>query len=475
MNLKYFGTSGIRGRTFIDITPQLAQRMAISYAHVVLLGIDSPTIVIGRDPRFGAESIEMAVIAGLTSVGVSVIRCGIVPTPVLLTYQRYCKADGAVMITGSHIPPDRIGLIFIGSDGAYCSDHTCFAIEQLYEDKNFTGLLEINSIGDLVSIGTIKTATNVFEVYEEFLKALIDFDKIKSYPFRLIIDPGNGTASGFVTKFLGKLGLDITAINDYFAPLSARLSEPIDDNLTRLKELVVKGVDLGIAFDLDADRIAFVHYSKKGVTETVSANAVGSFMLKYLLSNEYLGQVILPINSSLQAEEVLKQFGLKPIYCKIGQPGTVEMIKKSPKAIYSYEESGKFYLLHYGILWTDGILMMLKVLEILASSGVSLEHFIDLLPKYYSFFDKIEIQDGDRKSVMTALEKNLQQKKFEGEINRNLIDGYRINFANAWLLIRPSGTEPKIRIMSDSNDKDFAQNLLKQGREFCLEIISNFQ
>ena len=407
MKLKYFGTSGIRGRTFIDITPQLAQRMAISYAHVVLLGIDNPTIVIGRDPRFGSETIEMAVIAGLTSVGVSVIRCGIVPTPVLLTYQRYCKADGAVMITGSHIPPDRIGLIFIGSDGSYCSDHTCFAIEQMYDDKNFEGLPEINSIGDLLSIGTIKTVTNVYDVYEEFLNALIDFDKIKSYPFRLVIDAGNGTASGFVTKLLGKLGLDITAINDYHAPLSARLSEPIDENLSRLKELVVKGVDLGIAFDLDADRVTFVHYTKNNKAETINANTLGAFMLKHLLSNEQTGQVVLPINSSLLAESVLNQFGLKPIYCKIGQPGTVETIKKSPKVIYSYEESGKYYLLHYGILWTDGILMMLKVLEILAGSGVTLEHFLNLLPQYYSYFDKIEIHDGKMKEISRELEKSL--------------------------------------------------------------------
>lgn len=472
MKLKYFGTSGIRGRTFIDITPQLAQRMAVSYANVVLLGIDNPTIVIGRDPRFGAETIEMAVIAGLTSVGVSVIRCGIVPTPVLLTYQRYSKADGAVMITGSHIPPDRIGLIFMGSDGAYCSDHTCFAIEQMYEDKNFSGLPEINSIGDLVTTGTITSATNVFEVYEDFLKALIDFEKIKSKPFRLVIDAGNGTASYFVSKFLGNLGLDITAINDYHSPLSARLSEPIDENLSRLKELVVQGVDLGIAFDLDADRVTFVQYTKKGKTETVSANTVGAFMLKYLLSNENRGQVVLPINSSMQAEEVLKQFNLKPIYCKIGQPGTVEEIKKVPKAIYSYEESGKFYLLYYGILWTDGILMMLKILEILAGSGVSLEHFLDLLPKYYSFYDKIEIEDSKMKSIISSLGTALSTKKFDGEIGRVSIDGYRINFENGWLLLRPSGTEPKIRIMSDSSNEEFAKQLLKQGREFCLELIS---
>ena len=474
MKLKYFGTSGIRGRTFIEITPQLAQRMAISYAHVVLIGIDNPTVVIGRDPRFGAESIEMAVIAGLTSVGVSVIRCGIVPTPVLLTYQRYCKADGAVMITGSHIPPDRIGLILMNSDGSYCSDHTCFAIEQTY-DKNFTGLPEINSVGDLLSIGTIKTATNVYEVYEELLRSIIDFEKIRSYPFRLIIDSGNGTASSFVTKLLGSLGLDITAINDYYAPLSARLSEPIDENLTRLKELVVQGVDLGIAFDLDADRVTFVHYSKHGKAETVNANTLGAFMLKYLLSNENTGQVVLPINSSMQSEEILKQFDLKPIYSKIGQPGTVEMIKKFPKAIYSYEESGKYYLLNYGILWTDGILMMLKILEILSSSGVSLEHFIDLLPPYYSYYEKIELQDHNMPTIVNSLEKKLNDYKFDGELDRVTIDGYRINFENGWLLIRPSGTEPKIRIMSDSSNEEFAKKLLKEGKELVQSVVSKFE
>lgn len=472
MKLKYFGTSGIRGRTFIDITTSMAQRMATSYAHVVLLGIDNPSVVIARDPRFGAESIEMAVIAGLTSIGVSVIRCGIVPTPVLLTYQRYCKADGAVMITGSHIPPDRIGLIFIGSDGAYCSDHTCFAIEQTYDDKNFTGLPEINSIGDLLSTGTIKTATNVLEVYEEFLRSLIDFDKIKSFPFRLIIDAGNGTASYFVTQFLGNLGLDITAINDYHAPLSARLSEPIDENLSRLKELVVKGVDLGIAFDLDADRVTLVHFSKSGKAETVNANRLGAFMLKYLLSNEKTGQVVLPINSSMLAEEVLKQFDLKAIYSKIGQPGTVEMIKKYPKAIYSYEESGKFYLLYFGLLWTDGILMMLKVLEILASSGVTLEHFLDLLPPYYSYYEKIELQDHNMTKVVTALKQELDNHIFANEVNRVTIDGIRINFPNGWLLIRPSGTEPKIRIMSDSANDDFAKSLLQEGKELVQKIVS---
>jgi phosphomannomutase/phosphoglucomutase len=475
LKLKYFGTSGIRGRTFIDITPQLAQRMAVSYAQVVLLGIENPSIVIGRDPRFGAESIEMAVIAGLTSVGVSVIRCGIVPTPVLLTYQKYTKADGAIMITGSHIPPDRIGLIFIGSDGAYCSDHVCFAIEQVYDDKNFSGLPEINSIGDLLSTGSIINAVNVFEVYEEFITPLIDLEKIKSHPFRLVIDAGNGTASYFVTKFLGNLGLDITAINDYHAPISARLSEPIDENLSRLKELVVKNVDLGIAFDLDADRVTFVHYKENGKTETISANIIGAFMLKYLLSNEHVGQVILPINSSMLAEEILKQFDLKPIYCKIGQPGTVEAIKKVPNAIYSYEESGKFYLLNYGILWTDGILMMLKILELLATSGVSLEHFIELLPKYYSFYDKIEIKDDKMNDTVKLLQTNILNYTFTDEIARVSVDGHRINFKEGWLLIRPSGTEPKIRIMSDSSNEEFSKNLLEKGMKFVQEIISRVQ
>ena len=472
IKLKHFGTSGIRGRTLIDITPQLAERMARAYAHVVLSGIIEPTVVIGRDPRFGSETLEMAIISGLTASGVSVIRCDIVPTPVLLTYQRYVKADGAIMITGSHIPPDRIGIIFINADGSYCSDHVSFAIEQAYENSEFNGLIKIESINDLKRIGSIKRAKDVFNVYEDLLYSLVDIEKIKTNNIRLVIDAGNGTASSFVTKFLGKLGLDVIAINDFTNPVGGRLSEPIDNNLEKLKQLILKPSDLGIAFDLDADRVTFVVHSEEE-SITLNTNDVGAFMINYLLKNNYSGKIILPINTSNVVEEILKPYNLKPIYCKIGQPGTVEAIKKVPNPLFAFEESGKFYFLHHGILWTDGILMLLKILEILASSNQSLYELLHNLPEYHAIADKIQINDDQMRKFQLMLSTTISEISFPLEESRIAIDGHRINFSDSsWLLIRPSGTEPKIRIMADSHSIDRTKNLIEIGKNFVLSLLS---
>ena len=327
--LKWFGTSGVRGRILKDITPAMAEKMARAYAHVVVSGITRPFVVIGRDTRYGAETIELALIAGLTAAGVSVLRCGIVPSPVLLTYLRHMRADGAVIVTGSHIPQDRIGMIFIESDGSYCSDLTAYQIEKNYESfKETDGLIEANSIGDLLEIGWIRSAPDVWDVYHDILQTNIDLPLLQRSPFRVVVDPGNGTASHFFTQYLGStLGLDITAINDYPAPLSSRLPEPVDTNLDRLKILVSKTVDAGIAFDIDADRVTFVVATPTG-PQTVPADRLGALLLDDLLEAGYTGDVVLPINSSNLTEEILSRHGLKPRYCRIGQPGTIEMVKK---------------------------------------------------------------------------------------------------------------------------------------------------
>lgn len=475
LKLRYFGTSGIRGRTFVDVTPGLAERMARAYADVVLSGITRPLVVIGRDPRYGAESIEAAIIAGLTASGVSVLRCGIVPTPVLLTYQRYVRADGAILITGSHIPPDRIGLIFMEDDGAYCSDYMAFTIEQRFEEfqDSRDGLLTVNSIGDLIDVGSVRDAKDVWEVYEDLLQSLVDLTVVKSRPFRVVVDPGNGTAAQFFSAYLGRLGLDVTAINDYPAPLSSRLSEPIDDNLDRLKELVQPNVDLGIAFDLDADRVNFVVPTKDGEGRFVNANVMGAFMLRELLESGRTGQVVLPINTSNIVGEVLEQYGIEPIYCKIGQPGTIEQVKKLPKPLYSFEESGKAYFLSEGLLWTDGLLMALQVLEVMARKDKSLEELVSDLPQYYSLTRKVNIPDHLVAKVRKKLPPFMRGQTFENEKSRVDLDGVRVDFTDrSWLLVRPSGTEPKIRVVADAKTQERAEVLLDRGETAVQALLA---
>ncbi|MHA2363858.1 MAG: hypothetical protein ACXAC7_07855 [Candidatus Hodarchaeales archaeon] len=472
--LRYFGTSGIRGRTLIDITPSMAERMARAYSDVVLSGITKPFVIIGRDTRYGAETIEMAIIAGLTASGISVIRCGIVPTPTLLTYQRYIRADGAIMITGSHIPPDRIGLIFLESDGAYCSDYMAFQIEQRFDEFNTSldGLIQVNSVDDLLNIGWIKDVNNIWEVYTDYLEALVDLPVIQKESFHVIIDPANGTAAHFFSEFLGKLGLKVTAINDYPSPLSTRLSEPIDENLTRLKTLVKDGADLGIAFDVDADRVTFVVPTPNGQAKTLSANVTGTFILKELLDAGHRGEVILPINTSNLAEEILHNYDIQPRYCRIGQPSTIEAVKKVPNPLFSFEESSKFYYLKDGLLWTDGCLVALRILELLARKKKSFYDLVKLLPTYVTLTKKVIVKDDVMATIHFQLKKYFDNYTFSDEKERIEIDGFRINFNDySWLLIRPSGTEPKIRIISDAKSFKRAEELVEQGKNIVETIL----
>ncbi|MHA1992240.1 MAG: hypothetical protein ACW98A_14810 [Candidatus Hodarchaeales archaeon] len=468
--LKYFGTSGIRGRTLIDITPNFAERMARAYTDVVLSGIDQPFVVIGRDTRFGAETLEIAIIAGLTAAGVSVKRCGIVPTPVLLNYQNYVKADGAVIITGSHIAPDRIGLIFIQSDGSYCSDHIASQIEQRFETfSEHDGLLVVNNLEDLKLIGKIEVETNVWEVYKNFLMSKVNIDIIKQFKGKVIIDSGNGTGAYFFSEFLHNLGLNTQAINDEHLPIPNRLSEPVDKNLEELKKRILDPSDIGIAFDLDADRVTFVVNLPSGV-KTLSADHLGALFINELIQTELNGDIVLPVNSSYLAEVILDKFNKKPVYCKIGQPSTIEIVKKVPKPIFSYEESGKFYFLNDGILWTDGPLMALKVIELLVKSNKTLydlmkEVFQDHI-NYTTLTKKLVFDEQKIMDLKSNFPQKLSKLKLPGEIERLDIDGIRINFEDrSWLMFRASGTEPAYRIVANGKNSMLAKKLIDQGEE----------
>ncbi|OLS27506.1 MAG: Phosphoglucosamine mutase [Candidatus Heimdallarchaeota archaeon LC_3] len=479
--LKYFGTSGIRGRTLVDITPNFAERMARAYVDVVLSGIDQAHVVIGRDTRFGAETLELAIIAGLTASGISVKRCGIVPTPVLLTYQQHINADGAVIITGSHIAPDRIGLIFIESDGSYCSDHVTLQIEQRFEIfKEHDGLLQIKNINDLQRIGSIEEPSDVWEIYFSFLNSKINLNLIKTFKGNLVVDPGNGTAAHFFTKFLSDNEIKVTSINDKYLSLPNRFSEPIEANLDQLKLKINNVENLGIAFDLDADRVTFMVINEESQIVTIPADHMGALFIDYLLKNKNKGEVILPINSSLLAEIILEKFNKKPIYCKIGQPATIEIVKKVPNPLFSYEESGKFYFLNEGILWTDGMLMVLKTIELLVESNRPL--YTELKETFSTYLEYISITKKiifDEEKIITLKEKfnkKLEGIKFSGETNRINIDGIRINFDNkSWLLFRASGTEPAYKIVANAKNKALTEELILKGEFFFSELVDDYK
>jgi phosphomannomutase len=460
--LKLFGTSGIRGRTFKEITPHLAEKVGRAFA--LYLGGEGKVIV-GRDTRYGAETIEYAVVAGLAGAGVDVLRCGEVPTPALAYCTEKFTANGAVMITGSHMPPDRIGIIPMLHDGAYLYGPAAEAVERhIFEESPALGLVQESEKAGKITIAGNKA----IESYKRFLLEKANQTLLRTLNLRILVDSGNGTACHFADEVLRDLGCDTVPLNDTPSGAPNRSAEPraetLQDTLASLRE---EQCDLGVAFDLDADRVLFL--TPNGV---VSENLIGLILADAILEGRKQEScLVLPINTSgLIASIIQKYPGTNIDFCKIGQPATIDAVKKQQLCVFAFEESGKYYFVDEGILWTDGGLTVIRVLEILAQKEISLDQLASEYPQYTSMTKSIRIPEGQGQKlhglIATAFKIYL-----EDQVSKLLeVDGFRATFPDgAWLLIRPSGTEPLIRIVADAPSEARAQSLLNEG----IKIIKN--
>ncbi len=461
---KMFGTSGIRGLTLREITPQLAERIGRAYGNYLE---NNGLIVIGRDTRFGAETIEYAIIAGLTGSGIDVLRCGVVPTPALARYIEYIGADGAVMITGSHIPPDRIGIIIMLEDASYIEGDNAQRIEELYSSFSDPKSGYVSSV-ELV--GSVGESAETLEVYADFLLSLVDTELLESRSLRIVVDPANGTASQFLPELLRELNHEIITIHDQPSGQPGRPSEPRPWTLEKTAKLVsdVKA-DLGVALDVDADRVLFI--DENGVV--VSTDTIGVILLEEVLKTNP-GPVVLPVNTSGLAEVIISKYNVKTVYCPIGQPRTIAVVKKE-NAVFSYEESGKYYYTGESILWTDAALVILRVLTILQREKITLSNLVSRYPKFYTKTINITVPQNQITSVATEVLKAWGQMEPDIPVVReiNLSNGTRKNYEDkSWLLIRPSGTEPLIRVVADAPTESRTETLAELGRSLVLETMN---
>ncbi|MHA1167216.1 MAG: hypothetical protein ACTSRU_05300 [Candidatus Hodarchaeales archaeon] len=463
--LQFFGTSGIRGLTLAYISPSFTERMCRAFA--IYLGNEGK-IVIGRDTRPAAETIELSAVAGLSASGMDVIRCGVLPTPALIVYEvLHAKADAAVLITGSHIPPNRIGIIFMLNDGSYVSDEVAINIEEIYHQINEKE--KFGYVSDVFKAGRIIAATDGLKLYADFITSRVNPEKINGSDFKILVDSGNGTAANFFSSLLHKRYRIFThAINDVPDPFSFRISEPSTENLRQAIDTVKKlMLDFGVAFDVDADRVVFIS-PRRGL---ISANTIGAVFTDFTLK-KISGPVVFPVNTSGIVEDILSKHGMKPLYCRIGQPATIDACKKK-KAIFSFEESGKYYFLYEGVFSTDASLTVLKMIEILNDEQKSLDELLDEYPEYYSRTNNIKITDELAKEKDALMENFFEKWKetLSGEEKIVTIDGYKVQYPdNSWILFRPSGTEPKIRIVVDASNERRCRELLDRGSKMFSEV-----
>jgi len=459
MAQRLFGTAGIRGVTNVGITAELALRVARAYGDYLSKNVKlHGSVAVGHDTRWGAEMLARAAASGFASAGLHVQFYGCVSTGVFSLNVAHTEQNGGLLVTGSHMPPDRIGLLLVEGDGAIAPFSVTDQVEAILQGDDYREVPP-------QEIGRLEEAFHPYEQYVSECMQALDAPLCRRKKYKILADPANGTASYIAMEFFQWLGCTTELINYDPAPVPGRPSEPRAGTVAEAIEVVRREkCDLGACFDVDADRVLFI--DADGIP--VSEDTVGAVFAKSILKRG--DTCVVPINSSGLIEQVCREAGARLEYCAVGQPPTLEAIKKLG-AVYSYEESGKYYF-PSRFLWPDGVYAAGRMIELMAKSGRTLAELAAEFPKYHQVKKNVPVEDGQQDRVMLRATQRLAVSLGDGRARDITVDGFkRIYDDHSWLLFRKSGTEPLIRVYSDAPTKERAEELAAQGEALLQECL----
>ena len=444
--LRLFGTSGIRGTANVEMTPEMATKLGVTFAS--FLGNEG-TVAVGRDVRLPAKLLHYGFVSGVLAGGVDVEDCGLAPTPAVLWAVKKRGLDGAAVVTGSHIPSDRIGFLFFMGDTAEFSVKESYRFEKIFFDK--PKVVAWNEVGKCSEV-------DVSDLYLRSVLEHVDLRKISSSDFKVVMDPGNGASAPICDEIFRAAGVEVVVING--APdgmFPNRDPYPRPEVLGELvREVNARGADIGSATDADGDRAIFVDDEGRPLWGDIS----GCVFVKDILMKRGGGVVVAPINSSQLIEWVCNVYNGEVVYTKVGPPNIVSTLKRV-KALFGVEETGK-NIWPEAILYGDWILATLKMLEIMAKEQKSLSELVQEFPKFHMRKETFYCPETLKDVVMVNALKEWKNRQEEAEVVT--IDGMKIVYPDgSWVLLRPSGTEPVFRVYAESQDLTRVQELAKVG------------
>jgi phosphoglucosamine mutase len=418
--MSLFGSSGIRGVVNEAVTPELALRVGKA------LGIKYRKVVVGRDPRTSGRMIENALVSGLLAMGAMVDRVGVVSTPTLAYAAR--EYDCGAMVTASHNPPEYNGIKLWNPDGM------AFSLEQ-------QSSLERSIQEDVKGVSWRDVGSEMHR--HDAIKSHIDaiLRSVERYSLKVVVDCGCGAASTITPYVLREMGCNVITLNaqpDGFFP--ARSPEPVEENLSELRKTVLaSGASLGIAHDGDADRMMAVDDRGRAVT--------GDELLAYFSQHEVKYSLACPVDVSMMVEKAVS--GARIYRTRIGDAFVSEEVRRSG-ADFGGEASGTWIFPRVSYC-PDGIYAAARLVELVCKNG-RLSDAIDSLPKYPIRRGGISLSSDIDKSCLMELIR--QEMDVAGAVDVSALDGLRVGYKDGWVLVRPSGTEPKVRITAEAEDED---------------------
>ncbi len=429
---KYFGTDGVRGVANLELTPELAYKLGRCGGYVVTQDKknEKPKVVVGRDTRISGPMLEKALIAGLQSIGAEVIRLGVITTPGVAYLTRALGADAGVMISASHNPVEDNGIKFFGGDGYKLLDENEATIEALIDAQ--TDELP-RPIGE--NIGTAFDYKEGVQKYLQFLKGTVShrFNGIK-----VVVDCANGASSSLAAQLFADMEADV--ITTFSKPDGLNINRCCGSTHPEClqQKVLEEGADLGLAFDGDADRLIAV--DEKG--QLVDGDFIIALCAKSWKKRGRLKKdtVVATVMANMGFFKAMEEAGIETKQTAVGDRYVMEEMLKGGYNMGG-EQSGHIIFLDYNTTG-DGLLTGLQLLDVLAEEQQPLSQLAaNTMRKYPQILVNVKVDD---KSKLVG---NIAIKAAIEEVEEKLGNNGRV-------LVRPSGTEPIVRVMAEGPNED---------------------
>lgn len=424
---KYFGTDGVRGEANVELTPELAFKLGRFGGYVLSQHeTERPRVFVARDTRISGETLESALIAGLLSVGIEVYKLGVLATPGVSYLVRTEKASAGVMISASHNPALDNGIKFFGNDGFKLADDQELEIEALL-DADTDNLPRPSAEG----LGTLVDYPEGLRKYEKFLVSTgLALDGMK-----VALDTANGAASVSARDIFLDLEAEITVIGE--EPNGLNINDGIGStHPEKLQELVIEsGSDIGLAFDGDSDRLIAV--DENG--QIVDGDKIMFIIGKYLSEKGMLAKntIVTTVMSNLGFHKALDEHGINKAITAVGDRYVVEEMRQSEFNLGG-EQSGHVIIMDYNTTG-DGQLTAIQLTKVMKETGRSLSDLASDVTIYPQKLVNIRVENSMKEKAMEVPEIAAIIGKMEEEMQ-----------GNGRILVRPSGTEPLLRVMAEA-------------------------
>ena len=432
---KYFGTDGIRRIANTELSPELVYRVAKAGAYVLSKhSTKTPTILIGRDTRISGTLIESAMVAGFLSYGANVKLLGVIPTPGVAYLTRKLQADASVVISASHNTFEFNGIKYFSNKGTKIPDE----IEEEIEEVMDSGKLdELSAVSEKIGVSEVRT--DLLDEYVYFFRKNFDdnIEKLNRPDFKVVIDTANGATYKVADKVFKTLVINHVIINNN--PNGVNINDGCGStHLEMLKEYVVKNkMSLGIAYDGDGDRCLAV--DENG--EEIDGDKLLAIISDYLKKHGKLAKdtIVATVMSNLGLNKYAEKENLQFVQTKVGDRYVLEEMLKNGYNLGG-EQSGHVILLDYNPTG-DGILTSLMLIQAILESGKKASELGAIVQKYPQVLINAKVDSNKKYDY----EKNAEIKKAIEDLEKEFAGNGRV-------LIRPSGTEPLVRVMIEGKD-----------------------